>query len=146
MFQLVKLCTFEGLRAERHDRTERGTLTLADRPAWSELQRHDADRAPRRVEQGEAPEPATVLLARPVEPRIRTIEVLERVEPDLASLPNRIRRWEPLVEGHRVERIDQVRVVAARSHGVQLLRPSVEHCGPRGARADDRAAILDQDR
>ena len=146
MLLLVELCAFESLRAERDDRAERGALTLADRPARGELQRHDADRAPSRVEEGEASGSATVLLAGPFEPRIRTIEALERVEPDLASLPDRVRRGEPQIERQRLERIDQLRVVATPGHGVQLVRPAVQHRGPRGGSADDRAAVLDQDR
>ena len=40
-----------------------------------------------------------VFLARAIEPRIRPVEVLERVEPDLASLPDGIRCREPKIEG-----------------------------------------------
>src|SRR5712691_1611710 len=139
MLLLVELCALESLRAERDDRAERGALPLADRPARGELQRHDADRAPSGVEEGEASESTAVLLARPSETRIRTIEALERVEPDLASLPDRVRRGEPQIEGHRLERIDQLWVVAARGHCVQLLRPAVQHRGPCGGSANDRA-------
>ena len=98
VLELVELCPLERLGGEGRDGAHRRTLPGLDPGAALDLEAHDTDHGPARIEQGQAREPSAALVRRTSDTRIGPVEALEGLEPDLSAFPGRVRRGRRRVE------------------------------------------------